>query len=144
MLHRDSQAAGGFGPSPLLTFGLFALVVALTMTALNVTIWDNTVGSRQFDSCEVNHQAYGYVMKYRYTPDAKNYILKAAGLQSFPPYKYRILTPTLAAFVGGYVDGIDESMFIVNMVALYMFYLVCGLTAFTLGCNLWQVLLGFT
>ena len=133
---------GGFGLRPAIQFCLFALVVALVMVGLNVSIWDNTNINRQFDSCEVNHQAYGYVMKYRYTPDAKNYILKAAGYKSFPPYKYRVLTPTLTSAVNRWIPGIDEAMFTVNMLALYLFYLVCGLTVFYLGGNFWQALAG--
>jgi hypothetical protein len=137
---------GGGARSPrYIQYGLFAVVVALAMVLLAGSIWDNTIMSRQYKSCEVMHHPYGYAVRARYTPDATAYILMAtvAPKNMIAPYKYRVLTPTLVAGAMAWVPNFDEAFVFVNMVALYLFYLMSGLTVFALGGNLWTALAGF-
>lgn len=134
-------------PPRVIQFGLFAIVVAIGMLLLYKGMSDVTIESRQSINCTVAHHPVGYVERARFTPDAKAYIYMATGVLPGPlmiaPYKYRVLTPTLVAFMMEVIPGFDEAFVAVNMAALYLFYMVSGLSIFKLGGNLGTAIAGF-
>ena len=130
---------------PVMRFWIYALIVMLFMLMINKSMFDNTMLSRDSRSCVVTHQPTGFAERARYTPDAKMYMLIGSGLvnpmKMLPPYRYRLLTPMLVGGISPYIMGVDETHFMVNMAALYLFYLISGLTVFYLGANLVQAVL---
>lgn len=96
--------------------------------------------------CEVNHQPFGFVQKYRYTADSKAYLAMANGYpfdQMIPPYKYRTLTPTLTAAIYEAIPGTPEAMEALTLLFLWAFYTMTAWTLLSIGVGAGPILLGF-
>jgi len=123
--------------------GVVAIVAAVIVSVLCTNMPDETMASRpQKCSYGVNHIGTGGAGRVYWNEDARSYLWMSAGLETLPPYKYRYLMPWLSRQALRVVDQPMESMVLVSMVALWMFYVVSAVTCYYLGIGLLATLAG--
>jgi len=130
----------------LVRLGGLSIIFALCVTWFSWTQMDYEVQGKHPDSCEVNHQVFGYAYKYRYTPDSLAYLYMSGGYnwaKMIPPYKYRTLTPTLTALMTKLIPSPPDAMEFLTLTWLWAFYTVSAWTLLSIGVGVGPILLGF-
>lgn len=108
-----------------------AFAVAALFSVLLVMLGASMAPDMTFEGYTWNVDSYSYVRALLYGPDV-----------AFVPYKFRVLVPFMGSIL--YHVGVEpfESLLMVNMVAMYLFYIMVYACGYVLTKSYWTPMVG--